>query len=133
MGGGGGHKRKRSLLFLFLQVSKVKALDVYFGLCFIYVFGALIEFACVCYFDKHFKTKNSQKAEQEKAKSQELERERRNQHIIRTIDSWTPRDARFHFTLSIWLMVWLVAWVTLCSVWPRVTKVISGIFEPHMT
>ncbi|XP_075262346.1 gamma-aminobutyric acid receptor subunit pi-like [Convolutriloba macropyga] len=77
------------------KVSKVKALDVYFGLCFIYVFGALIEFACVCYFDKHFKTKNSQKAEQEKAKSQELERERRNQHIIRTIDSWTPRDSRY--------------------------------------
>ena len=74
----------------------MKALDVYFGLCFIYVFGALIEFACVCYLDKHFKTKTSQKAAQEKEKSLADERASQNRHLIRTIDSFgTPRDPRY--------------------------------------
>ncbi|XP_075251051.1 glycine receptor subunit alpha-2-like isoform X3 [Convolutriloba macropyga] len=34
------------------KVSSIKALDIYFGICFLYVFGALVEFALVCYFNK---------------------------------------------------------------------------------
>ncbi|XP_075245287.1 gamma-aminobutyric acid receptor subunit gamma-2-like isoform X2 [Convolutriloba macropyga] len=34
------------------RVSSIKALDIYFGICFLYVFGALVEFALVCYFNK---------------------------------------------------------------------------------
>ena len=58
--------------------------------------GALIEFACVCYLDKHFKTKISQKAAQEKEKSMADEKASQNRHLIRTIDSFgTPRDPRY--------------------------------------
>ena len=31
------------------KVSEVKALDVYFALCSVYVFGAILEFASTCY------------------------------------------------------------------------------------
>ena len=34
------------------KVSSIKAIDIYFGICLLYVFGALVEFALVCYFNK---------------------------------------------------------------------------------
>ena len=34
------------------KLSYVKAIDIYLGMCYFYVFAALLEFSMVCYFDK---------------------------------------------------------------------------------
>ena len=44
------------------KVSNIKALDVYFGMCFIYVFAALIEFSVVCYLHKGSKRRAAERA-----------------------------------------------------------------------
>ena len=49
------------------KVSNIKALDVYFGMCFFYVFGALIEFSAVCYLDKGKQKAHAKRKEAEKA------------------------------------------------------------------
>ena len=46
------------------NVSTVKALDVYFGMCFVYVFGGLLEFATVIYLE----TKEKKQGDARKAK-----------------------------------------------------------------
>ena len=46
------------------NVSAVKALDVYFGICFVYVFGGLLEFATVIYLE----TKEKKQTAARKAK-----------------------------------------------------------------
>ena len=45
-----------------IKVSNIKALDVYFGMCFFYIFDALIKFAAVCYCEKS----ETEKADDEK-------------------------------------------------------------------
>ena len=50
------------------NVSAVKALDVYFGICFVYVFGGLIEFATVIYLE----TKEKKETAQRKTKASSL-------------------------------------------------------------
>ena len=49
-----------------LKVSTIKALDIYFGMCFFHVFRALIEFAAVCFCDKASEKRLTMKRDAEK-------------------------------------------------------------------
>ena len=71
------------------KVSNIKALDVYFGMCFFYVFAALIEFSAVCYLDKKSqKIAERNKEEQNQKKAQE-EQELKTFALLREVDCLT--------------------------------------------
>ena len=45
------------------KLSYVKSIDIYLGMCYFYVFGALLQFSIVCYFDKpRFKEARTRRA-----------------------------------------------------------------------
>ena len=75
------------------KVSNIKALDVYFGMCFFYVFGALIEFSAVCYLDK-----GRQKSQIRKKEAEKVAKEHQVVSFVNGLLSIFCMVSSFHFS-----------------------------------
>ena len=73
------------------KVSNIKALDVYFGMCFFYVFAALIEFSAVCYLDKKSQKIAERKKEEANLKKAQEEQEMKTFALLKEVDCLTSQ------------------------------------------
>ena len=71
------------------KVSNIKALDIYFGMCFFYVFAALIEFACLCYLDKKGQKMAERQKEEENTRKLREEQQMKTFALLREVDYLT--------------------------------------------
>ncbi|XP_063717209.1 glycine receptor subunit alphaZ1-like [Symsagittifera roscoffensis] len=83
------------------KVSNIKALDVYFGMCFFYVFGALIEFSAVCYLDKGKQKAHAKRKEAEKAAKDSQEAEQNRLKILKEVDGLAQTNNNNNNTLNL--------------------------------